>query len=53
MTDARHPETLDRTDPVRDTYEEYDLDGTRVAMIADPHDEHAWIQSDLTVAVTQ
>lgn len=33
------------------TYEEYDLDGTRVAMIADPTNEHAWMQSDLTVPV--
>ena len=42
-----------REDPVRDTYEEYDLEGTHVAMIADPHNEHAWIQSDVTVSVTQ
>lgn len=33
---------------IRETYEEYDLGGTRVAMIADPENEHAWIQSDLT-----
>jgi hypothetical protein len=33
---------------VQYTYEEFDLDDVRVAMITDPHDEHAWIQSDLT-----
>lgn len=53
MTAARHPETLSGEDPVRDTYEEYDLEGTSVAMIADPHNEHAWIQSDVTAPVTQ
>ncbi|WP_162991451.1 DUF7331 family protein [Halostella salina] len=36
---------------VRATYEEYDLDDTRVSMIADPENEHAWVQSDLTVDV--
>jgi hypothetical protein len=36
---------------VRASYEEYDLQGTRVAMIADPENEHAWIQSDVTAAV--
>lgn len=34
-------------EPVRETYEEYDLGGTTVAMIADPVNEHAWIQSDV------
>lgn len=36
---------------VRASYEEYDLQGTRVAMIADPANEHAWIQSDVTTPV--
>jgi hypothetical protein len=36
---------------VRASYEEYDLQGTRVAMIADPANEHAWIQSDVTAPV--
>lgn len=38
--------TGDADAPVRETYEEYTLDGTRVAMIADPVNEDAWIQSD-------
>lgn len=44
-----HPATPENTD-IRATYEEYDLRGTRVGMIADPENEHAWIQSDVTVA---
>jgi len=36
---------------VRATYEEYDLDDTRVGMIADPENEHAWVQSDVTVRI--
>jgi hypothetical protein len=38
----------DATPVIRATYEEYDLDGTRVAMIADPTNAHAWIQSNVT-----
>lgn len=40
-------------DPVRDTYEEYDVGSVRVAMIADPENEHAWIQSDVTTSIVQ
>lgn len=36
---------------VRETYEEYDLGAVRVSMIADPENEHAWIQSDRTLTV--
>lgn len=43
-----------RMDPlVRETYEEYTIDGTRLAMIADPENAHAWIQSDLTMEVAE
>ena len=28
---------------IRETYEEYDVGDTRLAMIADPENEHAWI----------
>lgn len=38
---------------IRETYEEYDVGGTRLAMIADPENEHAWVQSDETVPVEQ
>jgi hypothetical protein len=36
---------------IRETYEEYTLAGERVAMIADPENTHAWIQSSYTVEV--
>lgn len=36
---------------IRATYEEYDIGDTRIAMIADPDDTHAWIQSDVTKTV--
>lgn len=39
--------------PIRETYEEYDIGETRLAMIADPENEHAWIQSDLTEPIDQ
>lgn len=38
-----------RGDRVRATYEEYVLQDARVGMIADLENEHAWIQSDVTV----
>lgn len=38
---------------VRETYEEYTIDGTRLAMIADPENAHAWIQSDVVTEVEQ
>ena len=38
---------------IRETYEEYDVGDTRLAMIADPENEHAWIQSDLTDPIEQ
>ncbi|SEW18388.1 hypothetical protein [Halobacterium jilantaiense] len=53
MTESRRPEPPVDDAAIRDTYEEYDLEDARVAMIADPHNEHAWIQSDVTVPVTQ
>jgi hypothetical protein len=37
--------------PIRETYEEFDLGEVRVAMIADPENGHAWIQSDVAVGV--
>ncbi|WP_164471591.1 hypothetical protein [Halosimplex salinum] len=38
---------------IRETYEEYDVGDTRLAMIADPENEHAWIQSDQTEPIEQ
>jgi len=38
---------------IRETYEEYVIRGENVAMIADPEQTHAWIQSDLTVEIEQ
>ena len=38
---------------IRETYEEYDVGDTRLAMIADPENEHAWIQSDRTLSIEQ
>lgn len=36
---------------IRETYEEYDLDDARVAVIADPEAPFAWIQSDVTCPI--
>ncbi|WP_201287794.1 hypothetical protein [Salinirussus salinus] len=36
---------------VRETYEEFELRDTTVAMVSDPHNEYAWVQSSLTVPV--
>lgn len=38
--------TTDSDEQIRETYEEYTIGETRLAMIADPENEHAWIQSD-------
>jgi len=36
----------DEGEAIRETYEEFDLGDTTVAMISDPHADNAWIQSD-------
>lgn len=36
---------------IKATYEEYDVGDVRLSMIADPENEHAWIQSDYTVDI--
>ena len=36
---------------IREIYEEYTLEETRVAMISDPENEYAWIQSNRTIRV--
>lgn len=33
---------------IGETYEEYTVSGVRVALIADPENGDAWIQSDVT-----
>ncbi|QPV64909.1 hypothetical protein I7X12_10000 [Halosimplex litoreum] len=45
--------TEDAAGAIRETYEEYDVGDTRLAMIADPENEHAWIQSDVTEQIEQ
>lgn len=48
----QHPTDESTADPlIRETYEEYDVGDARLAMIADPENKHAWIQSDHTYAV--
>lgn len=40
------------TDPrIRETYDEYGVSGRRFALIGDPANENAWIQSDYTVEI--
>jgi hypothetical protein len=41
----------DHDDQIRETFEEYEVGDARLAMIADPENEHAWIQSDVTASV--
>lgn len=48
---SREP-TPDRlASDLRDVYEEFELQENRVAMISDPENEHAWIQSNRTLPV--
>ena len=43
---------LDATgETVRETYEEFELRDTTVAMVSDPENGRAWIQSSVTVFV--
>jgi len=50
---ASHYSERERDESIRATYEEYDVGDTRLAMIADPENEHAWIQSDVTEDIEQ
>lgn len=50
MTESTTTEELSE-ERIRDTYEEFLVGGTRVGMIADPLNEHAWIHSTVTEAV--
>lgn len=36
---------------IMETYEEYTVSGVQVALIADPENGKAWIQSDVTTPV--
>jgi len=47
------PMSDDADNEIRETYEEYDVGDARLAMIADPENEHAWIQSDRTDEIEQ
>lgn len=44
-------ESPEQTPRIRTTYEEYDLGNARVAMISDPENSHAWIQSTVVEPV--
>jgi hypothetical protein len=35
-------------DQIRETYEEFTVGETRIAILTDPENDTAWIQSDLT-----
>lgn len=49
MTSSRAPAAFE--DRVRETYEEFDVDDGHVALLSDPENPYAWIESDLTVPV--
>lgn len=61
MNASRSPTTNERTTPqhaqhdqnIRETYEEFDLQTGNVAMISDPQNPHAWVQSDATIDIRQ
>lgn len=40
-------------DRIRETYDEYGVGESRFALIGDPENEHAWIQSDTTVEIRE
>lgn len=41
------------SDPIREQYSEHSTDGGVVAVIADPQNDQAWIESSLTYPVQQ
>jgi hypothetical protein len=43
----------DADDPIRETYEEFELEDATVAMISDPEVTNAWIQSDTVEQIVQ
>lgn len=38
---------------IRELYDEYEADGTRIAVITDPENPDAWIESDIVHAIVQ
>ena len=48
---SRRAADAERTATIRATYEEFPVGDTMIAMIADPQNAHAWIQSDVTAAI--
>lgn len=48
---STHDPDQPNTSIIRETYEEYKLGAATVAMIADPQNTHAWIQSTTTAGV--
>lgn len=51
MTVERAPERQSADVRVREVYEEYVLEATRVATISDPQNPRAWVQSDWTMPI--
>lgn len=49
--DSVPPEESAVEHELRALYEEYELDDEQVAMISDPENEYAWIQSNLTMPI--
>lgn len=49
MTQSGTQRTQDQQ--IRATYEEYKIVDTNLALISDPENESAWIQSDQTVEI--
>lgn len=51
MTVSRAPAQETVEAEIRAIYEEYTLEETSVAMITDPENEYAWIQSSYTMPI--
>lgn len=46
------PEREHATREIREEYDEYEVGESRVGVISDPENEHAWIWSDTVAAPT-
>lgn len=52
MTTTTRDSDRDGGEPeIRETYEQYEVGDSVVGMIADPENEYAWIQSDVTMPI--
>lgn len=50
MSQTHDPRSQDER--IRAGYDEFTVDGTPVAMVFDPENRDAWIQSDLTTTIS-